>query len=82
MRLRDRTHFSKGHAFDEANTYRYVHWRGSVLRGCRTCRSQRSRAYEQKGAQCPTCGSRMDHRSKRCILCCLAERGWQPELSD
>jgi hypothetical protein len=39
-----KSHCKHGHAFDEANTYRY----GNNWRGCRLCRKMAVRAYAQR----------------------------------
>ena len=45
--LRQRTHCPKGHSYDATNIYIY-YWKGNVKRGCRICRSERSREWGRR----------------------------------
>jgi hypothetical protein len=40
------THCPKGHPYDEANTY--LRKRGNGIRGCRACRNEARRAYDER----------------------------------
>lgn len=47
---RRKTHCSKGHAFDAANTFYYRATSGGLGRGCRICRRDAGRRWKMKRA--------------------------------